>query len=89
MPRRSTPKVAPGERVVETVNIPLPDEGRTITYIRPIDGDVRHSYDLTLPTEQERRQQLDALETTCISCAKRVNRTDIKVCARCKGVCGP
>ncbi|KAJ7291909.1 hypothetical protein C8J57DRAFT_1274171 [Mycena rebaudengoi] len=85
MPRRFTPEVAPGERVVETMNIPLPDEGRTMTYIRPIDGDLRHSYDLTLPTEQERRQQLDALETTCTSCAKTVNRTDIKVCARCKG----
>ncbi|KAJ7469826.1 hypothetical protein B0H11DRAFT_1390828 [Mycena galericulata] len=85
MPRRSTPEVAPGERVVETMNIPLPDEGRTMTYIRPIDGNLRHSYDLTLPTEQERRQQLDTLETTCISCAKTVNRTYIKVCARCKG----
>ncbi|KAJ6601895.1 hypothetical protein DFH09DRAFT_500742 [Mycena vulgaris] len=85
MPRRFTHEVSPGERVVETMNIPLPDEGRTITYIRPIDGDLRHSYDLTLPTEQERRQQLDTLETTCISCAKTLNRADIKVCARCKG----
>ncbi|KAJ7074061.1 hypothetical protein C8F01DRAFT_1099101 [Mycena amicta] len=86
MPRRSEPKVAPGEKVVETMEIPVPAEGRTITYIRQIDGDVRHSYDLTLPTEQERRQQLDSLETTCVSCGKTVNRTDIKVCSRCKGV---
>ncbi|KAF7342861.1 MYND finger protein [Mycena sanguinolenta] len=85
MPRRSTPKVAAGERVVETVDIPVPNEGRTITFIRPIDGDLRHSYERTLPTERERRQELDALETTCISCAKTVSRADIKVCARCKG----
>ncbi|KAJ6453809.1 hypothetical protein C8R45DRAFT_1038906 [Mycena sanguinolenta] len=88
MPRRSkakAPKVAPGERVVETVEIPVPDEGRTITFIRPIDGDLRHSYDRTLPTERERRQELDVLETTCISCANTVNRADIKVCGRCQG----
>ncbi|KAJ7193141.1 hypothetical protein GGX14DRAFT_478988 [Mycena pura] len=82
MPRESLPKVTPGTTLVEVKQVT--SGGFTHSHITTTDGNNQLSHQLSLPTKEERREQLDTLETTCIACEKTVKRTDIKVCSACK-----